>query len=223
MGTDEDGVGGGSCWPRLPWPRREIALSQAAFETAGLNSAKPMHLDIERILFSAEDIQQRVSALGSELNERLKDAKDVVILGLLKGSVLFLADLVRSIDRPLKLEFAWVSSYGAGTESTGTVDMKVFPHENLSEATVVIVDDILDTGRTLHRVKERLKSQHGVKDVQTCVLLDKAARRVAPVKADFAGFQVEDVFVVGYGLDFADQYRNLPYIGVLHERLYKGD
>ncbi|HMS17027.1 MAG TPA: hypoxanthine phosphoribosyltransferase [Planctomycetota bacterium] len=180
-----------------------------------------MHTDIERVLFSAETIQARVTALGREITERIRDRKEVVILGLLKGSVLFLADLVRSIDLPVKLEFAWVSSYGHGTESSGNVHLKVFPDEDLVGRTVIIVDDILDTGRTLHSVKSRLLTDHGVADVQTCVLLDKAARRVAPVKADFVGFEVEDVFVVGYGLDYQDHYRNLPYIGVLHERMYK--
>lgn len=177
-----------------------------------------MHENIARVLFSAEQIQTRVRELGRELNERLGDREDVVILGLLKGSVLFLADLVRSIDRPVKLDFAWVSSYGAGTESSGSVDLKVFPDGDLSRATVVVVDDILDTGRTLHAVKERLRRNYAAAEVQTCVLLDKQGRRAFPMEPDFAGFQVENVFVVGYGLDYGDRYRNLPYIGVLDDR-----
>ena len=181
-----------------------------------------MHGDIKDILFTEAQIQVRIRELGAEMTRQLKPNEEVVILGLLKGSVLFLADLVRSIERPVKLDFAWVSSYGSGTTSSGEVKLKVFPKEEIEGRKVIVVDDILDTGRTMATVKDKLRDDLGATDVQSCVLLNKAARRLTQVQADFVGFEVEDVFVVGYGLDFNDRYRNLPYIGVLHERCYQG-
>jgi hypoxanthine phosphoribosyltransferase len=164
-----------------------------------------VHQDIQRILFDAERIRARVHALGQAISRDLA-GRDVVLLALLKGSVVFVADLLRAIDIPVRLDFAWVSSYGDGTESSGEIQIRVFPDGELAGRTVLIVDDILDTGRTLSRV--------------VCVLLDKAARRKVPVEAHYVGFPVEDVFVVGYGLDHADRYRNLPYIGVLSPERY---
>jgi hypoxanthine phosphoribosyltransferase len=180
-----------------------------------------MHRDIAEVLFSEEQIRQRVSELGRAISRDL-EGREAVVMALLKGSVLFFADLVRSMDVPVKVEFAWASSYGAGTTSSGEVRLKVFPEVELRDRTVVVVDDILDTGRTLNAVVQRLREDHGVTDVRTCVLLDKKARRAARIDADYAGFPVDDVFVVGYGLDFADRYRNLPYIGVLKPACYAG-
>ncbi len=173
-----------------------------------------MHRDIAEVLFSAEAINTRVQALGRQISNDLA-GREAVVVALLKGSVLFFSDLIRSIDAPVKVDFAWASSYGHSTSSSGQIHLKVFPEEDLKGRTVVVVDDILDTGRTLDTVVRRLKEEHGAGEVRTCVLLDKMARRVVPIRADYSGFPVDDVFVVGYGLDFADRYRNLPYIGVL--------
>jgi hypoxanthine phosphoribosyltransferase len=175
--------------------------------------------DIDRVLFDEAAIRTRIAALGREISEKHK-SDDLVVVALLKGGVVFLADLIRSISIPLRLDFAWASSYGDGTESTRDVRLKVFPDDRLAGKTVLLVDDILDTGRTLQAVTARLKRDLGASRVLTCVLLDKAARREVDVRADYAGFKVEDVFVVGYGLDYADRYRNLPFIGVLKPALY---
>lgn len=178
-----------------------------------------MHQDIQSVLFQEDRIRTRVKELGVAMTRDLA-GRDVVLLALLKGSVVFFADLLRAIDLQLKVDFAWVSSYGSATVSSGTVTLKVFPDEDFSGKTVVVVDDILDTGRTLASVVKKLREERKAADVRTAVLLDKAARRVVPLKADYVGFPVDDVFVVGYGLDYSDRYRNLPYIGVLRAGCY---
>ncbi|MAG57277.1 MAG: hypoxanthine phosphoribosyltransferase [Planctomycetes bacterium] len=178
-----------------------------------------MHSDIKQVLYPEEQIRKRVRELGQTITQDMA-GEDVVLLALLKGSVIFFADLIRNVASHIRVDFAWVSSYGDGTTSRG-VELKVFPDEDLSGKTVVVVDDILDTGRTLAAVVHKLRSEQSVKDVKTCVLLDKKARRVVELEADWVGFHVEDFFVVGYGLDYADRYRNLPYIGVLNEHCYQ--
>lgn len=179
-----------------------------------------MHDDIQQILLSEEKIRARVVELGSTITRDM-EGQDVVLLALLKGSVIFFADLMRSVASHIKVDFAWVSSYGDGTRSSGQVELKVFPDEDLSGKTVVVVDDILDTGRTMAAVAQKLRDDLGVVEVHTCVLLDKKARREVKIDATYTGFHVDDFFVVGYGLDFADRYRNLPYIGVLKEHCYR--
>jgi hypoxanthine phosphoribosyltransferase len=179
-----------------------------------------MHQDIHQVLFDEGRIRARVADLGKAISER-HAGSDLVVVALLKGGVVFLADLIRSITIPIKLDFAWASSYGNRTESSGEVRLRVFPDDDLSGKRVLVVDDILDTGRTLHQVCAKLESDLGAAQVETCVLLDKPTRRAVNLKADYVGFVVDDVFVVGYGLDFADHYRNLPYIGVLKPSCYE--
>jgi hypoxanthine phosphoribosyltransferase len=178
-----------------------------------------MHQDIHRVLFDEAQIRARVADLGAAISRR-HAGSDLVVVALLKGGVVFLADLIRSISIPVQLDFAWASSYGNRTESSGNVVLRVFPDDDLSGKKVLVVDDILDTGRTLQQVCSRLKADLGAQAVETCVLLDKPMRRAVDLKADYVGFAVDDVFVVGYGLDFADHYRNLPYIGVLKASCY---
>jgi hypoxanthine phosphoribosyltransferase len=179
-----------------------------------------MHQDLERVLFDAEAIRARIAELGAEIGAKHRQ-DDLVVVALLKGGVVFLADLIRAVTIPMKLDFAWASSYGDGTESARDVRLKVFPNDDLAGKTVLLVDDILDTGRTLHAVVSRLKRDLGASRVLTCVLLDKTARREVALQPDYVGFKVGDHFVVGYGLDYADRYRNLPYIGVLRPEFYR--
>lgn len=177
-----------------------------------------MNDDIAQILFDEGSIRERIGELGRTIAADYA-GDDLLLMALLKGGVIFISDLMRSTPIHLDIDFIQPSSYGAGTESSGSVDIKVFPRTELSGRRILVLDDILDTGRTLRHVVERLHSK-GAEDVRTCVLLDKRARRVVDIQADYVGFEVEDHFVVGYGLDFADKYRNLPYIGVLKEECY---
>ena len=145
--------------------------------------------------------------------------RDIVIVSLLNGTVMFLGDLIRHLSLPLRLDFIGVSSYGAGTESGELVFTKEL-RLDVRGRDVLLVDDILDTGKTLSRVIPKLRALKP-RRIKICVLLDKPSRRVEKVKADYVGFEIPDVFVVGYGLDFAERYRNLPFVGVLHPHIYK--
>ena len=177
-----------------------------------------MHNDIEEVLFGEELIRSRLATLGAEIARDYQD-DELVLMALLKGGVVFISDLMRYIPIHLDIDFIQASSYGDETVSSGTVDIKVFPKLDYKGKRLLVLDDILDTGRTLQRVCGELKAR-GAEDVRTCVLLNKNARRVVDMEADYIGFEVEDQFVVGYGLDFADKYRNLPFIGVLKEECY---
>jgi hypoxanthine phosphoribosyltransferase len=143
----------------------------------------------------------------------------MVIVSLLNGTVMFLADMLRYISLPLRLDFIGVSSYGAGTESGELVFTKEL-RLDVRGRDVLLVDDILDTGKTLYRVLGKLSALKP-RQIKTCVLLNKAARRLEEVAADYVGFEIPDFFVVGYGLDFAERYRNLPFVGILHPHVYK--
>ncbi len=145
--------------------------------------------------------------------------REMVVVSLLNGTVTFLGDLIRNLSLPLRLDFIGVSSYGAGTESGDLVYTKEL-RLDVRGRDVLLVDDILDTGKTLYRVLAKMRALKP-RRIKTCVLLNKAARRVEPVKADYVGFEIPDFFVVGYGLDFAERYRNLPFVGVLHPHVYK--
>jgi hypoxanthine phosphoribosyltransferase len=173
--------------------------------------------DIERVLFDAEEIRTAIRRIADEVTREYRD-RSLCIVAVLKGSCLFAADLIRCIPLPLELAFAGVSSYGAN-DRPGTVTIEFLPSESeIARRDVLLVDDILDTGKSMERLKREMLSR-GARGVKTCVLLDKPARREADCTADFVGFEIEDRFVVGYGLDFAGRYRNLPYVGVLRAGL----
>lgn len=174
--------------------------------------------DIRTVLISQAQLARRIAALSRQIEADF-GGRELVVVALLNGTVLFLADLIRHLQLPLRLDFIGVSSYRQGTEAGEMVFTKEL-RLDVRGRDVLLVDDILDTGRTLHRVIARLR-QLKPRRLKVCVLLDKRARRVKRVRADFVGFEIPDLFVVGYGLDFAERYRNLPFVGVLHERLYQ--
>jgi len=174
--------------------------------------------EVERILITEAQLARRVKSLAQEVEADFR-GRETVVVSLLSGTVMFLADLIRHLNLPLRLDFIGVSSYGAGTESGELVFTKEL-RIDVRGRDVLLVDDILDTGKTLSRVLPKLKALKP-RRIKTCVLLDKAERRVEKVQADYVGFDVPDFFVVGYGLDFAERYRNLPFVGVLHPHIYK--
>ncbi len=176
--------------------------------------------EIERMLISDRQLARRIREMSVEI-ERDFQGREMVVVSLLNGTVMFLADLIRHLSLPLRLDFIGVSSYGAGTESGDLVFTKEL-RLDVRGRDVLLVDDILDTGRTVYRVLAKLRALKP-RCIKTCVLLDKKARRVEKVEADYIGFEIPDFFVVGYGLDFAERYRNLPFVGVLHPQVYKRD
>ena len=172
-----------------------------------------LHNDVERILFSEAQILSGIDRVASEVT-RAYDGRDFSVVAVLKGSCVFASDLIRRIPIPLELAFLSASSYGDGTQS-GRLQIHFFPTVGEIEGrNLLLVDDILDTGRTLHAVRQELLAR-GAREVRTCVFLDKPARRTVDLQPDYRVFEVEDLFVVGYGLDFAGRYRNLPYVGAL--------
>lgn len=174
--------------------------------------------EVQRVLIDADQLARRIRSLGRAI-QRDFTGRDLTVVALLNGTVPFLADLIRNVNLPLRLDFMGVSSYGTGTESGDLVFTKEL-RLDIRGRDLLLVDDILDTGKTFARVLPKLKALKP-RRIRTCVLLDKPARRVEEVEADYVGFKIEDVFVVGYGLDFAERYRNLPFVGVLHPRIYK--
>src|SRR3954463_10408569 len=174
--------------------------------------------DIESMLISDKQLARRIEEMSVQIERDFK-GKEMVAVSLLNGTVLFLADLIRHLSLPLRLDFIGVSSYGHGTESGDLVFTKEL-RLDVRNRDVLLVDDILDTGKTLYRVLGKIRALKP-RRIKTCVLLDKAARRVEEVEADYVGFEIPDYFVVGYGLDFAERYRNLPFVGVLYPHVYK--
>jgi hypoxanthine phosphoribosyltransferase len=194
-----------------------------------MSGAKSTHLDrtrpparwrpeIDYVLIPAARLHLRVKQLARQI-ECDYAGRELVIVSLLTGTVLFLADLIRFINLPLRLDFIGVSSYREGTVSRDLIFTKEL-RLDVKQRDVLLVDDILDTGRTCDAVIRRLKKLKPA-SIRLCVLLDKPARRKAKIHADYAGFAIPDLFVVGYGLDFAERYRNLPFVGVLHPKLYQ--
>ena len=177
-----------------------------------------MKQDIERILFSEEQLKERIAALGAELTRDYED-KNPIFVGVLKGCFVFMADLLRNVDVYCTMDFMSVSSYGDGVTSTGAVKINKDLSRDIAGRHVIILEDILDSGITLSYLKKYLSVRNPA-SISIVTLLDKPARRRADVQADYVGFEVEDAFVVGYGLDYAEEYRNLPYIGVLKSEVY---
>ena len=177
-----------------------------------------MKQDIERILFSEEQLKERIAALGAELTRDYED-KNPIFVGVLKGCFVFMADLLRNVDVYCTMDFMSVSSYGDGVTSTGAVKINKDLSRDIAGRHVIIVEDILDSGITLSYLKKYLSVRNPA-SISIVTLLDKPARRRADVQADYVGFEVEDAFVAGYGLDYAEEYRNLPYIGVLKSEVY---
>ena len=179
-----------------------------------------MEKDIERILLTQEQIQSKVKELSAILSQEYK-GKDPVFVGVMKGVVLFFSDMVKNINIPCQIDFMWISSY-AGTNSTGTMQVRRDVSADLKGRHVVILEDIFDTGNSLNfTVKHLLEKEPA--SLKVCTLLDKPGRRNPEVtlQADYVGFEIPDAFVVGYGLDYNEYYRNLPYIGVLKPEVYE--
>ena len=168
--------------------------------------------EVERILITDEQIARRIRIMARGI-ARDFSGREMVVVSLLNGTALFLADLIRNLSLPLRLDFIGVSSYGAGTESGDLVFTKEL-RIDVRGRDVLLVDDILDTGKTLHRVLGKLRALKP-RRIKTCVLLNKAARRVEKIQADYVGFEIPDYFVVGYGLDYAERYRNLPDVCIV--------
>lgn len=180
-----------------------------------------MSTDLERILISKEDIDKRVQSLAQEIEANYTPDTEIIMVGILRGAVIFMADLARAINRQVTFDFMDVSSYGSGTESSGVVRILKDLEENITGRHVLIVEDIIDTGLTLKHVVDILQTRKPA-SVKVVTLLDKVERRVVKhLEVDYNGFDIPDEFVVGYGLDYAQRYRNLPYIAVLKPSAYQ--
>ncbi len=177
-----------------------------------------MHDDVSEVLISHQQIRERTGELGRQITEDY-DGKDPLLICILKGGLMFLADLMREVDLPLEIDFIAVSSYGDSTESSGVVRILMDLERNIEGRHVLIVEDIIDTGRTLSYIIENLRTR-GPASIKVCTLLDKPARRELEIPIDYVGFTIPDRFVIGYGLDYGEIYRNLPFVGILKPELY---
>ena len=178
-----------------------------------------MKNDIERVLVTEEELREKVKEIGARITADYA-GKNLLLVSVLKGSVIFMADLMRAIDLPCTIDFMCVSSYGAGTKSSGVVKIIKDLDTDLHGRDLLIVEDILDSGKTLHYITKML-SDRGTSSIRIATLLDKPERRTVPLTPDYSGFVIPDKFVVGYGLDYDEKYRNLPYIGVLQPEVYE--
>lgn len=168
-------------------------------------------------IYSSKTIQDRITELGKEISRDYANSEKLVVIGVMKGAFCFLADLVRQISAkdPLQIEYVRLSSYGAGTESSGHVQAPWLDLPDIRSRHILVVEDIVDSGRTAKFFLEYLKDQFNPKSLKMAVILDKPSRRVVPCQPDYIGFTIDDLFVVGYGLDYAENYRELPYLGEL--------
>lgn len=179
-----------------------------------------MQNDIQEILFSSEELQAKANEMGALISQDYAATKEILMVGILRGAVIFMADLARSIDIPVSLDFMAVSSYGSSTSTSGEVRILKDLDERVEGRHVLIVEDIIDSGLTLSYLIEIIKSRDPA-SVKICTLLSKPGRRKVDVPVDYIGYTIPDAFVVGYGLDYAGKYRNLPYLGVLRPEVYK--
>ena len=174
--------------------------------------------DILKVLLSEEQLKEKCAEMGAQITKDYA-GKNLLLVTVLKGAVVYMADLMRCIDLPCAIDFMVVSSYGSGTKTTGVVKIVKDLDQDLSGKDILIVEDILDSGLTLSYLKEILEGR-GPRSIQIAALLDKPTRRKVDLKADYIGFSVPDEFVIGYGLDYDEKYRNLPYIGILKPEVY---
>ncbi len=174
-----------------------------------------MNNDIKKVLYSEEDLKEIVTSLGAQISEDYKD-RNLLLVSVLKGSVVFMSDLMRAITIPCEIDFMSISSYGNKTKSSGTVRILKDLDRDINNYDVLLVEDILDSGKTLSYLIELLYARNPA-SIRICTLFDKPERREVDIFADYKGISVPDEFIVGYGLDFAEKYRNLPYIGVLKD------
>ncbi len=181
-----------------------------------------MYNDIEKVLISQEDLEERIKALAGEMNAAYSDEDLPLLICILKGAFMFLGDLVRHLDFRHEIDFMEISSYGASTKSSGVVRILLDLASSIEGRNVVIVEDIVDTGHTLHYILRNLKTRHPA-SIRVATLLNKPSRREVDVPVDFVGFVVPNEFVMGYGLDYAEQYRNIPFVGVLKSEVYQED
>jgi hypoxanthine phosphoribosyltransferase len=180
----------------------------------------PSEADIQEVLISAEKMNARVRELGAQIS-RDYEGKDLVLVSVLVGACVFTADLLRCITTPCFIDFVAISSYGKESRSSGVVRILKDLDDSVESRHVLIVEDIVDTGLTLNYLVDAMRHRN-VASVRTCSMLDKPSRRLTKIEVDYVGFEVPDEFVVGYGLDFAQRYRNLPYVGILRPEVYGG-
>ena len=180
--------------------------------------------DIDRVLISEEELDATVTRLAGEIDRDYQGSdKKLVLLCILKGSIVFMGDLMKKVSVPVEIDCMRVSSYGAGTSSSGNVNIVLdVIRPDISECDFLIIEDIIDSGRTLSYLVGYLKHK-GARSVRTCTLLDKPSRRVVDFTPDYVGLEIPDEFVVGYGLDYAEKYRALPYVGILKPEVYSGE
>jgi hypoxanthine phosphoribosyltransferase len=176
--------------------------------------------DVAKVLIPEQVLQSRVAELGQALNATYTDADRLLLVCVLKGAFIFLADLMRRLEMRHAVDFMEISSYGAGTQSSGVVRILLDLERNIEGRHVLIVEDIVDSGRTLDYITRNLRTRRPA-SLRVCTLLSKPSRREIDVPVDWVGFDVPDEFVIGYGLDYAEVYRNLPFIGVLKEEVYR--
>jgi hypoxanthine phosphoribosyltransferase len=178
-----------------------------------------MEKDVERVLLTQEQIAQKVKELGEQIAQDYA-GKNLMLVGILKGAMVFMADLMRAINIPITIDFMMVSSYGSGTKTTGHVKILKDLDYEVKDQDILFVEDIIDSGVTLEYLSELMRLR-GAKSVKLCALLNKPERRKVEVDVDYCGFDIPDEFVIGYGLDYGESYRNLPYVGVLKRKIYE--